>query len=597
MPRSRTLRDHLRAFGLTPEGDALPGAPPGAPPDAPPSSRHEQMAEAERLVREHPRKAMAEIVRGRRKLEEAKAECRRAARAAGELEKMLSGLLQSNAVLAHCEEVREDERLGPRVTCRIGSQLVDLPVHPEVTREELETVRPWEYVRVHQKEMLVVGIDRRSEALRRAHGEIVTFRGYLNGTREQVIISRAEHGEEIVTLAPELREAPLDPRAKLVLLRDDPRWAIAVAPSDNAQSRFEVPIDRIHTRLDDVAGMDPILEPLVKDIVMRVIRTDIRDDFDLLPLKGVLIYSYKPGMGKTALMRALSVWLHDLGEEHDFELVLYIVKPNELKSMWHGGDAKRVREDLCGSIAARQAAPRTRALFQLIVLDEIDSLGRRAGGDDSTPVLSSAQNDGVQALLAEIDGMVQGPPRGDNPPAHVLWVGLTNRPDMLDDALKRGGRFADLVLEVPALSVEGAEDILAVYARSESLPWYVDGEVETGLTERVIRERFLRPALARVFGSVVLRYATDGRSPTEVTSGELLAGVHYRDALNAAKRRAATRRLRNLGVPAVGVDDVVDGLREQSVTCARQMEADRQMLRRQLRLGANVNRVEIVTDP
>jgi hypothetical protein len=85
-------------------------------------------------------------------------------------------------------------------------------------------------------------------------------------------------------------------------------------------------------------------------------------------------------MGKTALPRAIALWLHEHRDQFGFDVLIYAVKPNETKSMWHGEDARIVREDLFGAIRARQALPRTRPLIILVVLDEIDSLGKPPAG-------------------------------------------------------------------------------------------------------------------------------------------------------------------------------------------------------------------------
>ena len=184
------------------------------------------------------------------------------------------------------------------------------------------------------------------------------------------------------------------------------------------------------------------------DVVKRILRSEIREQFDLTPLHGVLLTSAKPGMGKTALMRAFARWLHELGQLHGFDLVLYVVKPNELKVVWHGGDAKLVREELCGAIRARQRKERTLPLFQFVVLDEVDSLGSRAGGDDSFGPTSSAHNDAVQALLAEMDGMDQQMLPPGTPPAHVVFCGLTNRPDLVDAARGMGLTEREVLLRI-----------------------------------------------------------------------------------------------------------------------------------------------------
>lgn len=552
----------------------------------------------QRLVGENPLEAVVQMLRLRRQAADAGRECANAAEAAQKLEKLLADLLEVSPCLCHLERLSRNGG-PPRAICRVSGDLRKISIHPEVPVAELEELQPWEYVCIannSNKELVVVGTYSHPDLRDSSMGPVVEFKGYHDAGRGLARVARHGDDEFIVQLAPELREVTLSPPAKLVLLRDDHRWAIASVPVDRPESRFEVSLDRIHTRLEDLAGMDPILEPLVKDVVLRMVRSDLQEKFDLRPLNGILIYSYQPGTGKTSLIRGLTRWLDELGKERGFEVALYVVPPNALKNKYHGEDARLVREDLCGSLRARQAVPRDKPLFQLVVVDEIDSLGRRAGGDEVTGYYSPAQNDAVQALLAEMDGMIQQAPCGENAPAHVLWVGLTNRPELLDEALKRGGRFADLVLEVPANTIEGAEGILAVYARHESLPWYIEEDVRSGLGIDEIRRRFLCPALRAVFDAVVLRYATDANRSVDVTAGEIMAGVHYKDALNAAKKKAATRQLLGTGVPAVAFDDVVEGLLEQATSVARSMEADRLMLARQLRLKVPVNRVELVPE-
>jgi SpoVK/Ycf46/Vps4 family AAA+-type ATPase len=335
--------------------------------------------------------------------------------------------------------------------------------------------------------------------------------------------------------------------------------------------------------------VEEIAEKLLEDILLRVFHEDLRKQYTLESLKGILLYS-KPGMGKTALMRAVAVWLHEHSQSLGFDVVLYVVKPNETKSMWHGEDARIVREELWGAIRARQSLPRTRALVQLVVLDEIDSLGKRAGSSDH--VNSSAHSDALEAMLVEMDGMIQEQ-SSVGPPAHVLCAGMTNRPDRVDEAAKRPGRF-DLVIPMPEIDRQSAEDVMAIYSRGQGLPWYVRDSVETNVDESDIRVNVLRPPLQQVFAAVVLRYKTDTQRSIDVTAGEILANVHYKDAMNRAKKRAALRQLRKLGIPAVTVEDVTDCLVDVAVDLAQQMEVDPQMLLRQLDIRVPVAGVEAV---
>ena len=534
-----------------------------------------------------PMAAVVEVLRAWAERDHAKRCCRDAAEAATKLEEMIQKMLEGNSLLCRLEAIRETPS-GPRAVCRISAALHELSIHPEVDVDALRSVKPWEYVAVH--EQVVVGYWKDDPALyANAHGEVVEFKGYADRALGLVRVART--GEErIAVLDPSVADMELTPHTRLILQRDDPSRVIAVVAAQEAQSRFEVPASAMTTRLQDLAGVAEVAEQLIQDILLRVYFGDIRDRFDLEPLRGILLYSYKPGMGKTALVRAIARFLYDHRETLGADVVLYVVKPNETKSMWHGEDARIVREELWGAIRARQALPRSRPLIQLIAMDELDSMGQRAGRDER--VLSAAQSDAVEAMLHEMDGMLQQQPNG-GPPAHVLVLGMTNRPDRVDDAMKRPGRF-DVILPMPDVDPQTAEDVMAIYARSQNLPWYLEGEVKSEVAMQIVRSQFLRPAVARFFSAVVLRYRSEGQRSFDVTAGEILSNAHLKAVVNRAKRAAAVRAMTGTGIPAITQDDLMDAMLDVCIECARQMEADPRMLVRQLDIKVPVSEVRTV---
>jgi transitional endoplasmic reticulum ATPase len=153
--------------------------------------------------------------------------------------------------------------------------------------------------------------------------------------------------------------------------------------------------------------------------------------------RGILLYG-PPGTGKTLLARAVA---------KESEANFIQVKGPSLLSMWVGKSEEGVRKIF---ERARQVSP------CIIFFDEIDSLAGKRGMDNGQKVTERVLNQ----LLAEMDGLEE---MND-----VLIIGATNRPDMLDAALLRPGRF-DKILLVNAPGVEGRETILKIHTRNMPL--------------------------------------------------------------------------------------------------------------------------------
>lgn len=557
--------------------------------DPPSAAELEEIDGLLRRSREDPRVLTIELVRARWRANRAERNCGKSTEAAKKLEKTLKDLLEGNALLYRLEATRLDAD-GLRAICRAGGQMRELSVHPDVDGTCLERLKPWEYVRVCEN--VVVGTWTGDPLLfASAQGDIVAFQGYRDRELGLVRVSESTHGERVVLLADDLREQEIAHGSKLVLQRDDTGRAIAVVPGQQAHSRFEIPIEQISTRLEELACIETIAQQLIEEVVVHILNPHVCEGLGLQPMRGFLLSSYKPGMGKTAFARGFAYWLHQLGLQQGFDVVLYFVPPNATKNLFHGEDARIVREDLWGAIRARQALPRKRGLFQFVVFDEIDSLGKRTDASDA--ITSSAQSDALEALLSEMDGLVQTKPT-DGLPAYVLVGGMTNLPERVDEALKRPGRLGDLDLEMPDIDLGGAEDILAIYARGANVPWYVGGETRSDLDEQEIRSHILRPALASIFSTTVLRYSTDSQRRIDVTAGQILAGVHFKEAMSRAKKRAALRIVREIGVPAISLDDVEESLSAVAQSTAHQMAADKKMLIRQLRVTVPVASIDAV---
>ena len=164
--------------------------------------------------------------------------------------------------------------------------------------------------------------------------------------------------------------------------------------------------------------------------------------------RGILLFG-PPGCGKTLLARALA------GESG---AAFYSISGSDFVEMYVGVGAARVRSLFK---EARENAP------AIVFIDELDSVGRRrtAAAGSSSGGSAEEQGQALNQLLAEIDGF--------SPAQGVILVGATNRPDVLDPALLRPGRFDRGVgLELP--DEQGREEILAVHARSKPMAEGVD---------------------------------------------------------------------------------------------------------------------------
>jgi len=163
--------------------------------------------------------------------------------------------------------------------------------------------------------------------------------------------------------------------------------------------------------------------------------------------KGILLYG-PPGCGKTLLSRALA------GEAN---AAFYSISGSDFVEMYVGVGAARVR-DLFQE--ARENAP------AIIFIDELDSVGRRRGGNTAqSGGTHGEQEQALNQILAEMDGF--------SPMEGIVLVGASNRPDVLDPALLRPGRF-DRTIGLERADEAGRLAILEVHAKSKHLEPGVD---------------------------------------------------------------------------------------------------------------------------
>lgn len=276
-------------------------------------------------------------------------------------------------------------------------------------------------------------------------------------------------------------------------------------------------------------------------------------ELGLQPVKGLLLFG-PPGCGKTALAREISNSLDARPPK--------IVSAPELLDRWVGGSEKLVRSLFADAdLELKQCnGDTTRSALHVIVIDEIDAVFRkRSSAEDSGEVTRASA---VNQILSMLDGI--------NSPGNILVIGMTNRRELLDDALLRPGRL-EVQVEIPLPDQEGRREILQIHfdalrrkgRLSKPLCQAIDGVRQISNNQN--DESFWRRKLKRT-KSLNIPFA--GNQIKDLASGQWTSGFSGADcaglvrsagSIALARVRENDEGLDNL---LITVEDVVEALRE-----------------------------------
>ncbi len=227
---------------------------------------------------------------------------------------------------------------------------------------------------------------------------------------------------------------PAELLEKMKVTEEDFKEALKeVEPSAMREVMVEMP----RVTWDDIGGLEEAKRDLKEAVEMPLKEPEIFKRLGIRPPKGVLLYG-PPGTGKTLLAKAVA---------NESQANFISIKGPEVMSKWVGESEKAVRQIFK---KAKQVAP------SIVFLDEIDSIAPTRGWRSDSGVTERI----VNQLLTSIDGLetMEG----------VVVIAATNRPDILDRALLRAGRFDRLVL-IPAPDKKARLEILKIHTREMPL--------------------------------------------------------------------------------------------------------------------------------
>jgi proteasome regulatory subunit len=224
------------------------------------------------------------------------------------------------------------------------------------------------------------------------------------------------------------------------------------APWDPVVTGAEI-IDKPSITYDDVGGLKNQMMELREAVEDPLLRPELYKKVGIEPPKGVLLVG-PPGTGKTLMAKAVA---------NATKATFIRLVGSELVQKYIGEGARLVRElfDL-----AKEKAP------SIIFIDELDSVGAKRL-DGSTSGDREVQRTLMQ-LLSELDGFM--------PTSNIKIIGATNRPDILDEALLRPGRF-DRIIDIGLPDIDGRTEIFRIHTSYMNIDGHIDIKMLAGMTD------------------------------------------------------------------------------------------------------------------
>ena len=332
--------------------------------------------------------------------------------------------------------------------------------------------------------------------------------------------------DELMDFTPAMKEI------KFAVVSTSPKDIVIVGPNTEVQLH-ESPVDvskiegvgnLVDVSYEDIGGLKEEVKKVREMIEIPLKRPELFEKLGIAPPKGVLMHG-PPGTGKTLLAKAVA-------SESDAHFIA--INGPEIMSKYVGGSEENLREYF---EEAEENSP------SIIFIDELDAIAPKREETNG-----EVERRTVAQLLTLMDGLKS---RGQ-----VVVIGATNRPDSLDPALRRPGRF-DREIEIGVPDSEERKEVLEIHTRNMPLADDVDLEKIANTTHGCVGadlESLCKEAAMRVVRRILPEIQNDEEIPKEVMEKIVVTGDDFKNAQKEIQPSALREVL--VQIPDIKWDDV-----------------------------------------